>query len=143
MSKMKTQKRPFSDSEYNSRVRCVQNMITANSLHCLVSYDISNIYYLTGFCTPGCAFHALIISPKSLLIITRDLEASNTPIGIKTLTYSENENPSEVFKKVIPPYSNVGFEGININYRMHMDISNALNSVHWIIFHTQSLIYEE
>lgn len=83
--------------ERSDRLRIFRELFLGNQLDMCVVLNMENIFYLTGFQTPGAPpVQALIVTPTKAAMITRQLEVSNAEIHAVLLKdssgYSEHDD---------------------------------------------------
>ena len=103
------------DADHEVRVRAVRAAMAARGIDTLVVAALENVYYLTGFQTPGCPVQALVVTPRTLDIVTRRLEASNVEHrthGVGCVPYDATDDGATVLARAVvaAPGATVGAE---------------------------------
>ena len=104
------------DYRFN-RVNKIRDYLRKNHIDIAVLFCKENIYYLTGFSTPGSPRgQALIITPNDMLIVSRELEVTNAMIHPlikeKSNGYKEGTDPIDHLIFNIQKYkcNKIGYE---------------------------------
>jgi Xaa-Pro dipeptidase len=92
---------PFAESEYRQRLAGVRRKMAERGLRVFLTHTPENIYYLTGYQTPGYYMYQTLIVPEAgePLILTRLIEETNVLAGSwvqNRATYHDTQDPARV-----------------------------------------------
>jgi Xaa-Pro dipeptidase len=106
----------FAREEYARRYERLQAELARRGLDCFLSFSPENIYYLTGFQTPGYYFVQCLVVPLDgdPTFVVRNFETPN----VEALTwleryrgYQDHENVADVIAEVVRPLGDsIGYE---------------------------------
>jgi Xaa-Pro dipeptidase len=96
----------FSEEEYAQRLANVRREMAERGIRTLLTHTPENIYYLTGYQTPGYYMYQVLIVPESgePLILTRGMEETNVRAGSwiqNRATYLDTEDVAEVTSRAM------------------------------------------
>lgn len=99
------------DHDRTYRLQMIRKYMTENCLDTALIQVMEDIYWLTGFNTPGAPrCQSLIVTLDDFLIHSRKLEITNAASDIPVSGYSDNEDPVEHLLNCIPHATNIGIQ---------------------------------
>ena len=134
----------FPVSEYRSRVSAAQKEMQQRGLDYLLVHTPENIFYLSGYQTPGySAYQCLIVSPSGEpILILRNGEIGNAKVfsWLDNLeTYFDGTDPAETTEAVMQKLDLSGRRRIGVELsswfltaRVYLDLEKRLQDHEWV-----------
>ena len=124
---------PFTDSEYENRLKGLREIISINNLDAVILTSMQNIAYYSGFLY--CSFgrpYACVITSKSSTVISANIDASQPwrrSYG-ENLIYTdwERENYLKAIVSLLKKVKRVGIENDHLTLERHKNLNEALSN---------------
>ncbi|MDC0205215.1 aminopeptidase P family protein [Pelagibacteraceae bacterium] len=126
-------KLPFSDNEYENRLKGLREIISKNNLDAVILTSMQNIAYYSGFLY--CSFgrpYACIVTSKSNIVVSANIDASQPWRRCygENLIYTdwERDNYLKAIISVLKKVKRVGVENDHLTLERHKNLKDALGS---------------
>ena len=125
-------KLPFTDNEYENRLKGLREIISKNNLDAVILTSMQNIAYYSGFLY--CSFgrpYACIVTPKSNIVISANIDASQPWRRCygENLIYTdwERDNYLKAIVYLLKKVKRVGVENDHLTLDRHKNLKEALD----------------
>ena len=124
---------PFSDNEYENRLKGLREIIAKNNLDAVILTSMHNIAYFSGFLY--CSFgrpYACVVTSKNSTVISANIDASQPwrrSYG-ENLIYTdwERENYLKAIVSLLKKVKRVGIENDHLTLERHKSLREALSN---------------
>jgi creatinase len=126
-------KLPFTDNEYENRLKGLREIISKNNLDAVILTSMQNIAYYSGFLY--CSFgrpYACIVTSKSNILVSANIDASQPWRRCygENLIYSdwERDNYLKAIISVLKKVKRVGVENDHLTLERHKNLQDTLGN---------------
>ena len=126
-------KLPFTDNEYENRLKSLRDIISKNNLDAVILTSMQNIAYYSGFLY--CSFgrpYACIVTSKSNIVVSANIDASQPWRRCygENLIYTdwERDNYLKAIVSILKKTKRVGVENDHLTLERHRNLKDALGS---------------
>ena len=124
---------PFTDNEYESRLKGLREIISKNNLDAIILTSMQNIAYYSGFLY--CSFgrpYACIVTSKSNIVISANIDASQPWRRCygENLIYTdwERDNYLKAIISLLKKVKRIGVENDHLTLQRHKNLKDALGN---------------
>ena len=125
---------PFSDKEYENRLRGLRKIIEENNLDAVILTSLQNIAYYSGFlyCSFGRQF-ACVVTPKRNVVISAQLDAGQPGRRCygENLIYTDwkRDNYFKAIVHILGKVKKVGVEEDHLTIERYQKLKESLNNI--------------
>jgi creatinase len=130
-------KLPFTDNEYENRLKSLRDIISKNNLDAVILTSMQNIAYYSGFLY--CSFgrpYACIVTSKSNIVISANIDASQPWRRCygENLIYTdwERDNYLKAIVSLLKKTKRIGIENDHLTLERHKSLKDALGDPEFI-----------
>ena len=124
---------PFTDNEYESRLKGLREIISKNNLDAIILTSMQNIAYYSGFLY--CSFgrpYACIVTSKSNIVVSANIDASQPWRRCygENLIYTdwERDNYLKAIISLLKKVKRIGVENDHLTLQRHKNLKDALGN---------------
>ena len=122
---------PFTDKEYEARLKSLRNIISKNNLDAVILTSMQNIAYYSGFLY--CSFgrpYACIVTSKSNIVVSANIDASQPWRRCygENLIYTdwERDNYLKAIASLLKKTKRIGIENDHLTIERHKSLKDVL-----------------
>jgi creatinase len=126
-------KLPFTDNEYENRLKGLREIISKNNLDAVILTSMQNIAYYSGFLY--CSFgrpYACIVTSKSNIVISANIDASQPWRRCygENLIYTdwERDNYLKAIISILTKVKRIGIENDHLTLERHKNLKDAIGN---------------